>query len=94
MDSTDDSLDEFVLGTVVLLLGPLICTSLEIVLDSRGLDTAEEEERMFKFTISLLGTTILYGGMKERSNKSCASSLSKKIKKKKSKEKEILNQEK
>ena len=32
------------------------------------LDIAEEEEKMFKFTISLLGTIIQDGGMKERSN--------------------------
>jgi len=37
--------------------------------DSRVLDIAEEEEeKMFKFAISLLGTIIQDDGMKERSN--------------------------
>ena len=40
----------------------------ETALDSRGLDIAEVEEKMFEFTISLLGATIQDGGMRERSN--------------------------
>ena len=40
------------LETVVLPLGPLIWIFSEMALDSRGLDMAEEEENMFKFTIS------------------------------------------
>ena len=40
----------------------------ETALDSRGLDIAEVEEKMFEFTISLLGATIQDGGMRERSD--------------------------
>jgi len=39
----------------------------EMALDSRVLDIAEEEEKMFKFAISLLDATIQDGSMKERS---------------------------
>jgi len=42
--------------------------SLEIALDSRGLDIAEVEEKMFEFTIFLLGVTIQDDSMRERSN--------------------------
>ena len=37
-------------------------------LDSRVLDIAKEEEKMFKFAISLLGATIQDGSIKERSD--------------------------
>ena len=39
-----------------------------MVLNSRGLDIAEEEEYIFVFTISLLDTTIQDGSTRERSN--------------------------
>jgi len=39
-----------------------------MILDSRGLDIAEEEEKMFVFAISLLDATIQDGGISERSN--------------------------
>jgi len=42
--------------------------SLEIALDSRGLDIAEVEEKMFEFTIFLLSVTIQDDSMRERSN--------------------------
>ena len=70
LDSINDSLDEFLLETVVLSLELLIWMSLETVLDSRGLDIAEEEEKMFKFAISLLDATIQDGSIKERNNAS------------------------
>ena len=38
-----------------------------MALDSRGLDIAEVEEKMFEFTISLLGATIQDGGTREES---------------------------
>jgi len=41
---------------------------LGMVLNSRGLDIAEEEEYIFVFTISLLDTTIQDGSTRERSN--------------------------
>jgi len=37
-------------------------------LDSRGLAIAKEEEKIFKFAISLLDATIQNSGIKERSN--------------------------
>jgi len=37
-------------------------------LDSRGLDIAEEEEKMFVFAISLLGATIQDSSIRERSD--------------------------
>jgi len=36
--------------------------------DLRRLDIAEEEEKLFVFTISLLDATIQDGGIRERSN--------------------------
>jgi len=66
LESTDDSLDEFVLDTVALLLGAPIWMSLEMALDSRGLDIAEVEEEMFEFAISLLGATMQDGGTRGR----------------------------
>jgi len=41
---------------------------LGMVLNSKGLDIAEEEEYIFVFTISLLDTTIQDGSTRERSN--------------------------
>ena len=58
LKSTDNSLDKFMLDTVALPLGMSIWMFLETALDSRGLDIAEVEEKMFEFTISLLGATI------------------------------------
>ena len=69
LNSTDNSLDEFVLGIEVLSLGLLIWISSEISLDLRGLDMAEENERMFKFASSLLSTTIQDSNMKKKSDK-------------------------
>ena len=71
LKSTDDFLNEFALDIVALLLGVSIWMSLEIALDSRGLDIAEVEEKMFEFTISLLGVTIQDDSMRERSNDDC-----------------------
>ena len=68
LDITEDSLEEFMLETVVLPLEVLIWISSEIALNLRGLDIAKIEGIMFVFTISLLGTTIQDGSMKERSN--------------------------
>ena len=58
LDSTEDSLDEFMLEIVDLSLGAFIWMFSGTALDSRGLDIAEEEEKMFVFAISLLGATI------------------------------------
>jgi len=58
LESTDNSLNKFMLDTVALLLGVSIWMFSETALDSRGLDIAEVEEKMFEFTISLLGATI------------------------------------
>jgi len=58
LKSTDNSLDKFMLDTVALPLGVSIWMFSETALDSRGLDIAEVEEKMFEFTISLLGATI------------------------------------
>lgn len=68
LDSTDNSLNIFVLEMIVLPLEPLIWTFSKIALDSRGLAIAKEEEEIFKFAISLLGATIQNSGIKERSN--------------------------
>jgi len=67
-ESMDNFLDEFVLDTMALPLGASIWMSLEMALDSRRLDIAEVEEKMFEFTISLLGATIQDGGTRERSD--------------------------
>ena len=53
---------------IVLSLGPLIWTCSEMALDSRGLAIAQEEEKISKFAISLLGAIIQDGSIKERSN--------------------------
>ena len=39
-----------------------------MALDSRVLDVAEEEEKMFVFAISLLGATIQDSGTRKKSN--------------------------
>ena len=44
LDSTEDFLDEFILEIVDLPLGAFIWMFLGMVLNSRGLDIAEEEE--------------------------------------------------
>ena len=67
LNSIEDSLDKLVLETLDLPLEAPICISSETTLDFTGLDMAEVEERMFEFTISLLGATIQDSGMKERS---------------------------
>ena len=68
LESTDDSLDEFALAMVDLPLGAPIYISSKIPLKSAGLDMAERIVKEFIFTISLLGTTIQDGGMRERSD--------------------------
>jgi len=57
-----------------LPLGAPIGIFSEPALDSTGLDMADVEVKMFEFTISLLGTTIQDGGMRERSNSNHANS--------------------
>ena len=66
LDNMEDSLDELELETMDLPLGAPIGTSSEIALDFTGLDMANMEVKMFEFTISLLGTIIQDGGMRER----------------------------
>jgi len=66
LDNMEDSLDELKLETMDLPLGAPIGTSSEIALDFTGLDMADMEVKMFEFTISLLGTIIQDGGMRER----------------------------
>ena len=66
LDNMEDSLDELELETMDLPLGASIGTSSEIALDFTGLDMADMEVKMFEFTISLLGTIIQDGGMRER----------------------------
>ena len=67
LDSIKDSFDELVLKMMNLPLGAPISTSSEIALDSIKLNMADVEVKIFKFTISLLDTTIKDGGMRERS---------------------------
>ena len=66
LDNMEDSLDELELETMDLPLGAPIGTFSEIALDFTGLDMADMEVKMFEFTISLLGTIIQDGGMRER----------------------------
>ena len=68
LDSTDNSLDKFMLVTVDLPLRAPIWISSETQLEFARLDTAEEVIKGFIFTISLLGATIQDSGMKERSD--------------------------
>ena len=70
LDITDDFLDEIVLDMVVLPLVALIWIFSGMVLNSWGLDIAENKEEVFKFAISLLGTIIQDGGTRKRSNDS------------------------
>ena len=49
-----------------LPFGASISISSEIALDFTGLDMADMEVKIFEFTISLLGTIIQDGGMRER----------------------------
>ena len=58
LNSMEDFLDKFILEMIDLSLGAFIWISSGTTLDLRGLDIAEEKEKMFVFTISLLGTTI------------------------------------
>ena len=68
LESTDDSIDEFVLAIVDLFLGASICISLETSLDSAGLDMTKVVVKRFVFAIFLLGATIHNGSMRERSD--------------------------
>ena len=67
LNSMDNTLDEM-LEMLDLSLDILIQISLEMTLDSTELNMAEVKENMFEFTISLLGTTIQDGSMRERSD--------------------------
>ena len=66
LDSTDESLEEFVLAMMVLSLEASMLISSDTPLISQGLDMAEVGAKRFVFAISLLDTTIQDGGMKER----------------------------
>ena len=66
LDSTNESLEKFVLAMMVLPLGASMLMSSNTPLISQGLDMAEVEAKRFVFAISLLDTTIQDGGMKER----------------------------
>ena len=66
LDSTNESLEKFVLAMMVLPLGAFMLMSSNTPLISQGLDMAEVEAKRFVFAISLLDTTIQDGGMKER----------------------------
>ena len=66
LDSTNESLEKFVLALMVLPLGASMLMSSNTPLISQGLDMAEVEAKRFVFAISLLDTTIQDGGMKER----------------------------
>ena len=68
LDSTKNSFDKFMLKMVDLPLTAFIWMSSGMAMDSRELDIAEKEEKMFIFAISLLDTIIWDGGMRERSN--------------------------
>ena len=67
LESTDDSLDKFMLAMVNLLLRTPICISSEIPLDFARLDIAEVVVKRFVFAIFLLGTIIHDSSMRERS---------------------------
>ena len=67
LESINDFLDEFMLDIMALSLKASIWMSSEMALDSRELNIAEVEEKMFEFAIFLLDATIQGSGIKERS---------------------------
>ena len=67
LDNINNALDKM-LEILDLPLETPTWISLEMTLDSIGLDMAKVKENMFEFIISLLGTTIQDGGMRERSD--------------------------
>ena len=68
MNSTNESLEEFVLTMMVLPLGVFMLMFSNTLLISQGLDMVEVEAKRFVFVISLLGATIHNNGIKERSD--------------------------
>ena len=68
LESTDNSLNEFVLAMADLPLEASICIFSETPLDSTGSDMAEVVVKMFVFAISLLDATIHDGSMRKRSS--------------------------
>ena len=66
LDSTDESLEEFVLAMMVLPLEASMLMFSDTPLISQRLDMAEVGAKRFVFAISLLDTTIQDGSMKER----------------------------
>ena len=67
LESINDFLDEFMLDIMALSLKASIWMSSEMALDSRELNIAEVEEKMFEFAIFLLDATIQGSSIKERS---------------------------
>ena len=65
---TEVALKEIQLDTIDLIFGSSMLMSFEKLLIFTRFDIAEILRKDFIFTISLLGTTIYDGGIKERSN--------------------------
>ena len=63
-----DSLEEFVLDDLDLLLSLFMFISLEMLLTSTEYNIAEKNRKEYVFALSLLDATIQDGGMRERSN--------------------------